>query len=109
LDSYRNLEGAGDFNSDGIGDLVAFRQSDGCFARWAGTGTGGLTYIGDLLCDRPASNVVIGLGDLNRDGKADLAGTDLVTTSMVTYFGDGAGVYTYSGQHFCCYGDYSLT
>ena len=107
--NYRNLEGPGDIDNDGIGDLVALRRSDGCAASWHGTRTGGFTYAGDHLCGRPDSNVMIGLGDLNGDDHGDVAGTDLVTTSMLTWFSNGAGAFIPSGQHFCCFGQFILT
>ena len=49
------------------------------------------------------------LGDLNRDGNGDVAGTDLVTTSMLTWFSNVAGAFVPSGQHFCCFGAFILT
>jgi hypothetical protein len=52
---------------------------------------------------------LIGLGDLNGDGNGDVAGTDLVTTSMLTWFSDGASGLNPSGQHFCCFGQFVLT
>lgn len=109
-EQYRNLEGPGDITSDGVGDLIALRKSDGCAATWRGTGTGGFTYDRDHLCGRPNTNVMIGLGDLNRDGNGDIAGTDLVTTSMLTWFSDGGGGFVGSGQHFFGgFGEFVLT
>ena len=45
-DSYHDVTGLGDFNRDGIGDLIGVRFGDGCLARWQGTATFGFNYIG---------------------------------------------------------------
>jgi hypothetical protein len=108
-ENYRNLEGVGDINNDGIGDLIGLRRSDGCAASWHGNGNGGLDYSRDHLCGTATGDVVIGLGDLNRDGNGDVAGTNMVTTSMLTWVSDGGGNFVYTGQHFCCFGNMYLT
>jgi hypothetical protein len=108
--NYFNLEGVGDINGNGVGDLVAIRRSDGCPAVWYGNGNGGLDYSHDFTdyCGQPFSRQIIGLGDLNGDGNGDLAGNDIFTTSMLTWFSDGWGNFNGSGQHFCCFEDFVL-
>lgn len=108
--SYTSLEGVGDVNGDAVGDLVAIRTSDGCPAVWYGNGNGGLDYHHDFTayCGQPWSRQIVGLGDLNGDGNGDLAGNDVVTTSMLTWYSDGWGNFNGSGQHFCCFADYIL-
>ncbi|MFD1212700.1 FG-GAP-like repeat-containing protein [Arthrobacter sp. GCM10027362] len=69
---YNALIGAGDLDSDGRADLLA-RHTDGSLWFYAGTGSG--TYKARVRVGTSGWNQfddVIGAGDLDSDGKADL-------------------------------------
>ncbi|MCX4584322.1 FG-GAP-like repeat-containing protein [Streptomyces sp. NBC_01481] len=88
---YRSVFGAGDLNGDGIGDLLAV---DGANSLWRYDGTAVGTVKPRVLVFgsnwATGRNVFVGVGDLNRDGKADLisrnAAGDLLRNS-----GNGVG------------------
>jgi FG-GAP-like repeat len=78
----------GDFNNDGILDLLAMSQ-DGTIALFLGNGDGTFqTPKTDTIGGLPAAIV---LGDFNRDGILDFATTDSFanTTSISLGTGDG--------------------
>jgi hypothetical protein len=99
--AYDQLTAVGDFNRDGNGDLVAVRGSDYCLARWLGTGNGGFTYIGDYGCTWYYELDFTGVGDVNRDGRADLLATYWNPPCFRTFAGDGASTFHFIAEY--CY------
>jgi len=79
---------AGDFNGDGVPDLVV--AINGMVL--LGNGSGGFTTVpGSQLTpnDAPPSSVVV--GDFNGDGIQDLAIADNLTNGLTVLLGDGTG------------------
>ncbi|MFD8422406.1 FG-GAP-like repeat-containing protein [Streptomyces sp. NPDC059466] len=73
---YKKIIGVGDFNGDGRGDLLAQDRSNTLW-RYDGNGSGGFRSRVKIATDWGSSyNVVIGVGDITRDGKADLVSRD---------------------------------
>jgi hypothetical protein len=74
--TYKKIVGAGDLNGDGYGDLLAQDKSNVLW-RYNGTGTGGFKSRVKVASGWGASyNVVVGVGDITGDGKADLVARD---------------------------------
>ncbi|MFC8678716.1 FG-GAP-like repeat-containing protein [Streptomyces griseorubiginosus] len=87
---YKKIIGAGDLNGDGIGDLLAQDTSHTLY-RYDGTGAGTFKARVKLFTNWGGSyNVVVGVGDITDDGKADLISRDTGGT-LWRNSGDGKG------------------
>ncbi|WP_405536301.1 VCBS repeat-containing protein [Streptomyces sp. NBC_00075] len=87
---YKKIVGAGDLNGDGIGDLLAQDKANNLY-RFNGTGRGTFTARTKLFGSWGASyNAVVGVGDINSDGKADLVARD-TAGNLYRQSGDGKG------------------
>ena len=89
-----NLIATGDFNGDGIPDLVATVYFDpgGAFI-FLGKGDGTFAMATSFTVDRFASSIVV--GDFNKDGVADLAfGYD---GAVEVFLGNGDGTFKQAG------------
>ncbi|HEY5835068.1 FG-GAP-like repeat-containing protein [Streptomyces sp.] len=87
---YKKIVGVGDFNGDGIGDLLA---QDGANTLWRydGNGFGGFKARVKLVANWKSSyNAVIGVGDITGDGKADIVSRD-TSGNVWRNNGDGKG------------------
>ncbi|WP_239148800.1 VCBS repeat-containing protein [Streptomyces sp. SID12501] len=87
---YKKIVGAGDLDGDGIGDLLAQDKANNLY-RFNGTGRGTFTARTKLFGSWGASyNAVVGIGDLNDDGHADLVARD-TAGNLYRQSGDGKG------------------
>jgi hypothetical protein len=87
-----------DVNGDGRLDLIWQHQTDGRLAAWTMAGTteiGGLALTPAQLLD--TSWKVVGTGDLDGDGHADLVWQNIVDGSVGVWLMDGATVREQSG------------
>ncbi|MDH6608920.1 hypothetical protein M2164_004555 [Streptomyces sp. SAI-208] len=74
--TYKKIVGAGDLNGDGIGDLLAHDTANNLY-RYYGTGGGTFGARTKVFADWGGSyNVIVGVGDITGDGKADLVSRD---------------------------------
>ncbi|MEU1178925.1 FG-GAP-like repeat-containing protein [Streptomyces sp. NPDC005820] len=88
--TYKKVVGAGDLDGDGIGDLIAQDKSNNLY-RYYGKGNGTFSARVKLFANWGASyNAVVGVGDLNRDGRADLVARD-TAGKLYRQYGDGKG------------------
>ncbi|KUO08567.1 FG-GAP repeat domain-containing protein [Streptomyces sp. DSM 15324] len=90
LRTYRRIAGAGDLDGDGIGDLIA-QDGANTLYRYSGTGRGTFSARVKLAANWGAAyNAVVGVGDLNRDGRPDLVARD-TAGKLYRQYGDGKG------------------
>jgi hypothetical protein len=88
--TYKKIVGVGDFNGDGRGDLLAQDRSNTLW-RYDGNGTGGFKARVKVAANWGSSyNVVVGVGDITGDGKADIISRD-TSGAVWRNTGDGKG------------------
>jgi len=85
----------GDFNGDGIPDVVAANSGDGTLTVMLGNGDG--TFIKGTPVAVGGSPLSIVAGDFNNDGLLDLAVTDTQNGNVRIFPGNGDGTFT-TGQ-----------
>ncbi|MDQ1067916.1 FG-GAP repeat domain-containing protein [Streptomyces canus] len=73
---YKKIVGTGDLNGDGIGDVLAQDKTNNLY-RYDGRGNGTFKARVKLFTAWGGSyNVIVGVGDITADGKADLVSRD---------------------------------
>lgn len=95
--TYNNTTGrnvalvAGDFNGDGVADLVTSDQSNTDINVFLANGDG--TFGAATTFDSGDTNSFLTSGDYNGDGKLDLFTTDTAGGSVSVFLGDGDGTF----------------
>ncbi|MFF2007540.1 FG-GAP-like repeat-containing protein [Streptomyces sp. NPDC058195] len=92
---YKKIVGAGDLNGDGYGDLLAQDKSNELW-RYNGTAAGTFKSRVKVFDNWGSSyNVVVGVGDITGDGRADLVSRD---TSGTVWRNNGNGKGSFGGR-----------
>lgn len=90
-DTYDVILGAGDWDGDGTGDLVARDASSGALMLLRGDGAGHVTATTQIGRGWSGMEDLVGGADWDRDGWYDLIARDDDTGLLYLYPGDGAG------------------
>jgi biotin operon repressor len=80
---------SGNFNADGIPDLVAVNYDSNNVSLFFGNGSGGFGSANDFAVGSNPRSVVV--GDFNNDNKSDLATANQGSNNISVLFGNGAG------------------
>ncbi|MEU6354060.1 FG-GAP-like repeat-containing protein [Streptomyces sp. NPDC047072] len=93
--TYKKIVGVGDLNGDGIGDLLAQDKANDLY-RYYGKGNGTFGARTKLFSAWGGSyNVIVGVGDITDDGRADLVSRD---SSGVLWRNSGDGKGSFGGR-----------
>jgi len=91
----------GDFNGDGITDLLWRDTTTGQLTDWLGTSTGGFTQNSASFSEHVALNwQVVGIGDFNGDANDDILWRDSNSGQMTNWLGTSTGGFTPNSTHF---------
>jgi hypothetical protein len=82
----------GDFNGDGRSDVAVTQRTSGDVAILLGNGAGGLvTAPGSPVTTKGSQPTAAAVGDFNRDGRADLAVSHVISGDVAVLLGNGTG------------------
>ncbi len=84
----------GDLNGDGKPDLTTSNRSSDDVTVLLGDGSGGFTPAPGSPFATGDSPFTVAVGDLNTDGKPDLATSNLLSDDVTVLLGDGSGGFT---------------
>ncbi|GAA1675876.1 hypothetical protein GCM10009830_23160 [Glycomyces endophyticus] len=87
------ITAVGDLDHDGIGDVIARKNSDNCLYFYAGKPAGGVKNGVQIGCGWNVMNTIAAVGDFNGDGHVDWVARH-TNGSLYLYKGNGAGTYT---------------
>ena len=93
------VAGTGDFNGDGISDIL-WRDQGGVVTDYLGNSSGSMSDNASHLWINPGTNwKVVGIGDFNGDGISDILWRDQTSGVVTDYIGTAGGGMTDNASH----------
>jgi hypothetical protein len=90
-DTNWEIVGTGDFNNDGNRDFLWRNTATGAVVIWYMNGSGGVTNVGWVMQSGDLNWEIVGVGDFNNDGNADILWRNKTNGGVVVWYMNGSG------------------
>jgi FtsP/CotA-like multicopper oxidase with cupredoxin domain len=94
------IVGVGDFNNDGNADILWKNKATGDVVVWYLNGSGVVSSVGTISSGGDLDWEIVGVGNFNGDGNADILWRNRATGDVVVWYLNGSGVVSSVGTIF---------